>query len=269
MSNKAKIREEAIKLNPIDNPMFTEMAHDKGFCEEILRVILSDPLLEVLEWESEYSAVNRQGRSSRIDCVCKLGDGRIVGIEVQRADDDDHQKRVRQNSALLTTNNSEPGTKFKDIPDVVFIFIAAFDVFGGDKPIYHVDRVVRETNQVVYNGFDEIYVNAQARDGSDISELMAVFTEDDTYNDKFPVTSDAKRRYKLTEEGRQEMTATLQKMMDEEVTRGREEGRDMVNSLFKILIESGRMDDLKRSTEDTSYQAALMKELLPQGRVSD
>ena len=239
MSNKAKIREEAGKLNPIDNAMFVEMAHNREFCEEILCVILTDPLLEVLEWESEYAAVNRQGRSSRIDCVCELGDGRIVGVEVQRADNDDHQRRVRQNSALLTTNYSEPGTKFMDIPDVVFVFIAAFDIFGGNRPIYHVDRVVRETKQVVYNGFDEIYVNAQGRDGSPVSRLMAVFTEDDTYDDMFPVTSSAKRRYKLTEEGRQEMTAELEKMMDKERTEGREEGREegRIRELISLVTD--------------------------------
>ena len=77
---------------------------------------------------------------------------------------------------------------------------------------------------------------------------MAVFTEDDTYNDKFPVTSEAKRRYKLTEEGRQEMTATLQKLMDEEVNRGREEG-----------ITKGRIDTLVSLVSDgllTIAQAA-------------
>ena len=36
MSNKAKIREEAKKLNPIDDLMFRTMAEDKAFCEEIL-----------------------------------------------------------------------------------------------------------------------------------------------------------------------------------------------------------------------------------------
>lgn len=34
MSNKAKIREEAKKLNPIDDLMFRTMAEDKDFCEE-------------------------------------------------------------------------------------------------------------------------------------------------------------------------------------------------------------------------------------------
>lgn len=34
MSNRAKIREEAKKLNPIDDLMFRTMAEDKDFCEE-------------------------------------------------------------------------------------------------------------------------------------------------------------------------------------------------------------------------------------------
>ena len=42
MSNKAKIREEAKKLNPIDDIMFRKMAEEVPFCQEILRVILND-----------------------------------------------------------------------------------------------------------------------------------------------------------------------------------------------------------------------------------
>ena len=48
MSRKLNIREAAKKLNPIDDLMFRKMAEDKNFCEEILRVILSDPCLTVL-----------------------------------------------------------------------------------------------------------------------------------------------------------------------------------------------------------------------------
>jgi len=33
MSNKVKIREEAKKLNPIDDLMFRKMADDKDFCQ--------------------------------------------------------------------------------------------------------------------------------------------------------------------------------------------------------------------------------------------
>jgi hypothetical protein len=143
MSNKAKIREEAKKLNPIDDPMFRKMA-----------------------------------------------------------DDDDHQRRVRYNGAILTTNISDPGIKFENVPDVTVVFISKFDMFGSNFPLYHVDRVVRETGKTVDNGFEEVYVNTKVKDGSEVSELMEVFVNDDAYNSKFPKTSDGKRRYKETEKGR-------------------------------------------------------------------
>ncbi len=49
MSNKAKIREEAKKLNLIDDLMFRKMAEDGDFCQEILRVIMNDPQLVVVK----------------------------------------------------------------------------------------------------------------------------------------------------------------------------------------------------------------------------
>ena len=36
MSNKAKIREDAMSLNPIDDALFQKMAEDISFCQEIL-----------------------------------------------------------------------------------------------------------------------------------------------------------------------------------------------------------------------------------------
>lgn len=42
MSNKAKIREDAMKLNPIDDALFAKMAEDINFCQEILQVFLAD-----------------------------------------------------------------------------------------------------------------------------------------------------------------------------------------------------------------------------------
>lgn len=94
MSNRARIREEARKLNPIDDLMFRKMAEDLQFCQEILRVILSDKGLTVLETVVQYTGTNLKGRSVILDAKCVLGDNTQVNIEVQKADDDNHQKRV-------------------------------------------------------------------------------------------------------------------------------------------------------------------------------
>ncbi len=104
MSNKAKIREEAKKLVPIDDIMFRKMAEDDGFCQEILRVILNDPKLIVVRNQPQFPVTNLQGRSVILDAHCILGDGRGVDIEVQKANDDNHQKRVRYNEKFPLTS---------------------------------------------------------------------------------------------------------------------------------------------------------------------
>ena len=118
--------EEARALNPIDDLMFRKMAEDVGFCEEILRVILEDNELKVIETIPQWTGTNLQGRSVILDAKCVKSDGRQVNIEVQKEDDDDHQRRVRYNGAILTTNISEPGTKLKNVPDVCIVFISKF-----------------------------------------------------------------------------------------------------------------------------------------------
>ena len=212
MSNKAKIREDAMSLNPIDDALFQKMAEDISFCQEILQVILSDKELRIMDNVPQFVAKNLQGRSCTLDVKCSLGNGRIVNIEVQKADDDDHQRRVRYNGALLTTNVTDPGDKFKDVPDVIVVFISRFDVFKSGKALYHVDRIVRETGKLADNGFAEIYVNAEVDDGSDVALLMDVFTEDNVYDDnRFPATSGRKRRFKTTEEGVSEMCEVIER----------------------------------------------------------
>ena len=215
MSNKAKIREEAKKLNPIDDLMFRKMAEDKEFCQEILRVILEDDKLIVLESIPQWYGTNLQGRSVILDAKCVKGDGTQIDIEVQKADDDDHQRRVRYNGAILTTNISDPGIRFEKVPDVCMIFISKFDIFEGNFALYHIDRVVRETGKVVDNGFQEIYVNAMIKDGSEVSELMKIFVDDDVYNNKFPKTSEGKHRYKETEGGLKVMCEIMEKIAEE------------------------------------------------------
>lgn len=42
MGYNAKIRADAMKLNPIDDALFIKMAEKLDFCQEILRVFLGD-----------------------------------------------------------------------------------------------------------------------------------------------------------------------------------------------------------------------------------
>ena len=235
MSNKAKIREDAMSLNPIDDALFIKMAEDVSFCQEILQVILEDKALEVLSNTPQFVAKNLQGRSCTLDLECRLGDGREVNVEVQKADDDDHQRRMRYTGSLLTTNIADAGITFKHVPDVVVVLISRFDIFKGGRALYHVDRIVRETGKRADNGLREVYVNGEAKDNTAAAALMRIFTESGFYDDKnFPATSERKRIFKTTEKGVGEMCEVIERNRAE----ARAEGRI---SLLAELVRDGVM----------------------------
>ena len=230
MPDKKNFEKYAKLLNPIDDLMFCKMAEHKEFCEEILRVILEDEGLTVIEAIPQWQGKNLSGRSVVLDAKCVTGDGSQINIEVQKADDDNHLKRARYNAAVLTTNISETGKKFEFIPDVCIVFISKFDIFDGGLPLYHIDKVVRETAQVIEDGLTEIFVNTVNYDGSKPARLMKLFTENDAYsNDEFPVTSELKSRLKSSEGGSRAMNEILEKLISDEKREseklGRKEGK--------------------------------------------
>ena len=229
MPEKKNFEKYAKLLNPIDDLMFCKMAEHKEFCEEILRVILEDDELTVLEAIPQWQGKNLSGRSVVLDAKCVSGDGRQINIEVQKADDDNHLKRARYNASILTTNIAKTGKKFEFIPDVCIVFISKFDIFDSGLPLYHIDKVVRETGQVIDDGLTEIFVNTVNYDGSKPARLMKLFTDNDAYsNDEFPITSELKSRLKSSEGGSKTMNEILEKLISDEKResekRGRKEG---------------------------------------------
>lgn len=94
-----------------------------------------------------------------------------------------------------------------------------------------------------------------------------MFVEDNAYNDKFPVTSGIKRRFKETEEGQKIICEIMEKLCSEAKAEGLAEGQAHINKLNKLnemLIDAGRYDDLKRSTTDVDYQTLLIHEFFPE-----
>ena len=125
------------------------------------------------------------------------------------------------------------------------------------RSLYHVDRVIRETGKIVDNGFTEIYVNAEADDKSDVSELMNVFVQDKVYDDvKFPITSACKRRYKTTEEGVREMCEIIERNRAEGREEGLAQGRieERTNLVVSMLKNKLRPEQIAQIAQMTVEQ---------------
>ena len=242
---------QAVKeYNLIDDVMFTKAAEDKKFCEEILRTFLDDKELIVVRSTPQSKLQNLRGRSVVFDALCKLKGGAMVDIEVQKTNNDDHLKRVRYNSAVLTANITKTGTSFKKVPNVIVIFISKFDIFKDGYALYHVDKIVRESSRKIEDGLDEIYVNSAVKDGSKVSELMELFVDLKAYNkDEFPVVSKTKKIYKETEEGVQTMCEITEKLYKKGKKLGLAEGEARGKSKGILFTLKNMMETLKLAPE--------------------
>ena len=73
-----------------------------------------------------------------------------------------------------------------------------------------------ETGAVAENGLTEIYVNAAVDDGSDISKLMEIFTDNSKYDfEKFPKVSGRKQQFKIEEKGDVEVCTLVEEYAKE------------------------------------------------------
>ena len=203
--------EKVKDLRPIDDVFFEVLAQKVEVCQEILRVILEDDALRVESVITQSSKQNIYGRSVRLDALCTLGDGTKCNIEVQRSDNDNHLKRARFNASSITVKESNTGSKFEDVIELYIVYISEFDFLKGNKTIYHVDKVLRETGKVVDDGLHEIFVNTVIDDGTDISDLMSCFTKKEVKNPKFPALSSEVRRLKETAGGAQTMCEVMER----------------------------------------------------------
>lgn len=239
---RKKTEQEIIEsLSVIDDQMFRQMAKDPRFVTEILREILGDPDLEVIETKPQEGILPYLKRTVILDCLCRTSEGNIVNVEIQKADGGiDHQKRVRYHASMITVENTIPGTRFEDVPDVTVVYICGFDIFGLGKAMYEIERVIAGTTEKRYNGFREIYLTP-SEDSTDISELMKVFTESDCYSERFPVTSDLKRYYKTIPEGINEMNFIVDEYLDKAREEAREEGRAEMIEKICLAVDSGEI----------------------------
>ena len=239
LKSKQRFMEAIGTLNPIEDAVFRKMAESIEFCEEILRVFLQEPKLRVVSNHSQHSVTSIEGRSVILDAYCELEDGRKVNVEVQNANNTDHQRRVRYYSSVLTTSLMKKGDSFDKVPNICIVYVCNFDIFGLNKSLYVIKRIIDKTEVELDNGLQEIYISP-VNDGSLIAELMRVFTESDVYNLKFPVTSEMKLRFNRETKG-EKMTEALREVYEalrEEVDR--ESMKAAMREGMEKGIEEGR-----------------------------
>ena len=131
----------------LDDDFMSKVFEDKKCTEFLLQIILNRKDLRVESIQVQYDIKNLQGRSIRLDILAIDIKGRVYNIEIQRNDKGAGVKRARYNSSLIDANITEPGDKYQNLNESYVIFITENDIMKKGLPIYHVDRIVRETDR--------------------------------------------------------------------------------------------------------------------------
>lgn len=200
----------------MDDTFMSKVFEDKKCAELLLHIILDRNDLIVQEVHGQYDINNLQGRSIRLDILAVDGTGKVCNVEVQRSNGGAVPKRARYNSSLLDANVTEPGDDYEKLCESYVIFITENDVLKSNLPIYHIDRIIRETGEYFGDDAHIVYVNAKIRDNSALGKLMHDFFCKDSRDMKYNVLAERVHFFKKDQEGVTTMCKAMEDMRKEE-----------------------------------------------------
>ena len=246
---KKQYSEEILKileqLRLFDDDFMTKVFDENIEATELLlNIILERNDMEVIKVEKQEVQKEMKnplvgGRGIRLDIYAKDSEGLVYDIEVQRSDAGADVHRARFNSAMLDSRILKEGQEFSEINESYVIFIVENDVIGAGIPIYHTDRVIRETGEIFGDGNHIVYVNGSYEGENPIGKLMHDFrcyNADDMY---YSELAKQVRFYKDTEKGRDIMCKIIEEYGDKRAKESEEATR--IETLFntiKNLMES-------------------------------
>ena len=164
---------EKIKHFTIMNDIFMRNVLKETACTEyILQVIMNKKELKVIDQTLQKDYKNLQGRSAILDCVAKDAENNFFNVEIQGENDGASPKRARYHCGLLDMNLLNPGDLFDNLPETYVIFITKNDVLGYNQPISHIQRRIKETEDIFQDRQHILYVNSKKQDDTELGRLM-------------------------------------------------------------------------------------------------
>ena len=204
---------EKIKHFTIMNDIFMRNVLKELSCTEyILQVIMNKKELKVIDQTLQKDYKNLQGRSAILDCVAE---NNFFNVEIQGENDGASPKRARYHCGLLDMNLLNPGNPFDSLPETYVIFITKNDVLGYNRPISHIQRRIKETEDIFQDGQHILYVNSKKQDDTKLGRLMHDLhckEADEMYSN---ILASRVHQLKETEEGVNQMCQELEEIYNE------------------------------------------------------
>ena len=227
-------------LRLLDDNFMTKVFEDKGCSEVLLQVVLDRDDLTIREVHSQYGLNNIQGRSARLDILAVDEQNRAYNNEIQRNDRGAEVRRARYNSGLMDANITNPGDRYDQLYETYVIFITENDILKAGLPIYHIDRMIRETGKEFGDGAHIIYVNSRVKDDTKLGRLMQDFTCTNPNDMNYPVLAQRVRYFKEDTKGVATMCRAFEEVREDGKLEGKLEGaRDNSLEVARSMLADG------------------------------
>lgn len=248
-------------LRLMDDDFMSKVFEDKECAEFLLKVILERDDLTIHEVHGQHDLNNLQGRSVRLDILAVDEANRAYNIEVQRSDHGAGVKRARYNSSLLDANLTQKGDAYSALNETYVIFITEHDVLKRNLPIYHIDRVIRETGEDFGDEAHILYVNSQIRDETRLGRLMHDFTCKNPDEMCYPVLANRVRYFKEDTKGVATMCRAFEEVREESLREG--ERKNALRNALAMLADGVPCDKVAQYTGLTLAEVEAIVEKKP------
>ena len=274
------------------------MANEKartGFLSAMLKLNPED-IKETTLLNTNLQKTYEDDKLGILDVRVLMNDNTEIDIEVQLSELSVWAERSLFYLAKMYTEQIKPGESYNKFKKCVSISILDFKLFDDTEDFYSCFHITEDNRHTLYTDKMEFHVlelpklPTELKDDSDNILLWAKFInaerkeEFDMIADKNPyiesayqtlqvISQDKQKRLeyeareKAVRDHNQFLFEARQKGMKEGIEigekRGEKRGEERINNLNTILINSNRLDDLKRAATDKIFQTQLMNELLP------
>lgn len=235
-----------------------------------------------------------------LDVRVLMNDDTEIDIEVQLSELSVWAERSLFYLSKMYTDQINPGDSYDKFKKCVSISILDFELFIDTADFYSCFHIAEDTRHTLYTDKMEFHVleltklPEELKEDSDDILLWAKFINAERKEDfdmvahKNPYIESAyqtlqvisqDKQKRLEYEAREKAIRDHNQFLFEARQKGRAEGRaegrtegraegvkigeKRINALYAILLNSNRLEDLKRATIDKAFQIQLMEELLP------
>ncbi len=268
--DRQRVREMIANYTLFDDAFMSEVFNENNeLTQYVLRIILQRDDLEVTSVISQREIGSLVSRGVRLDIEAIDSKGNYYDVEVQRARKPGLPQRARFYQSMMDYEHVEKGEDFQFLRRSYIIFILDYDLYGEQKPIYHVEHIIRENGKPYDDGREILFVNGTYRNrDEDIGRLMHDFSCSDYHQMDSELIRETVRPYKEpnSKEG-DKMSELVERIFREDFEKLRaEHARELAESNQKLAENEGKIARLEQiiSQKDEEINS-LKKALAEQG----